>query len=106
MENIYYVMGIISAPEGEAGKLAKMLVREKLAACAQVTEPITSTYWWDGKVEEAAEVLIYIKTETGRVRAIKEFLKAHHSYDVPEFIIVPIMEGNPAYLKWISEVIH
>ena len=106
MENIYYVMGIISAPEEEANQLAKSLVQKKLAACAQVSTPVTSTYWWDGKVEETTEALIYIKTETGRVHAIKEFLKTHHSYDVPEFIVVPIMEGNPAYLKWVSEVVH
>jgi len=102
MEHVSYVMGIISAPPEEGAKLAEALVEEKLAACVQVSSPVTSVYRWEGKIEHSQEVLLFVKTETGRIRSIKEFLLKEHPYEVPEFITLPITDGLPRYLKWID----
>jgi periplasmic divalent cation tolerance protein len=103
MENVYYIMGTISAPVKEGKELARKLVERKLAACVQVTPPVTSVYRWEGKVEEEEEVLRFVKTEEQKIHEISNFLKDHHPYDVPEFIAVPITGGNPAYLNWVRE---
>jgi periplasmic divalent cation tolerance protein len=77
-------------------------VEEGLAACAQVAGPITSTYRWEGRVETAEEWYCHLKTSAellpdamGRVRAL-------HPYDVPEIIALPILGGDPDYLRWVG----
>jgi periplasmic divalent cation tolerance protein len=85
-----------------AAALARSAVEARVAACAQVVGPITSTYWWAGQVDSAQEWLILFKTPNDRVDALQEHLLRHHSYDVPEVIRTPITGGNPAYLTWLS----
>ncbi len=86
----------------EAEKLADGLVGEKLAACAQML-PIKSVYRWKGAVEKSDEVLLIIKTRKEFVEKVIEWLKKHHSYEVPEAVAVDIAGGLDAYLKWIEE---
>jgi len=105
MENIYHVMGIAAAPTEKAQSLADGLVENRLAACVQVIPSIKSTYWWKGKIEHEEESLLLIKTEQSKTRGIRDFLKKHHPYEVPEFIILPVTDGNPSFLGWISESI-
>ena len=100
-----YLMAIISAPADIAGKLAGELVSRKLAACAQVTGKVESFYWWEGTMHREPEVLIYLKTKAALVPGIRELLKEHHPYEVPEFITLPILGGNPAYLSWLAETL-
>ena len=101
MENINFILGIISAPP-EAGKnLAEAMVTENLAACVQISSPVTSIYRWEGNIEESQEVLLYLKTVAGKTHQIREFLQKKHPYDVPEFITIPVIDGLPKYLKWI-----
>ncbi len=87
-----------------ADEIAGTLVRERLAACAQVTGPVESTYWWKGKVETSKEWLILIKTSASKLNSLIERLKEIHPYDVPEIIAHEIVSGNPEYLGWIKEV--
>jgi periplasmic divalent cation tolerance protein len=88
--------------EEEARRLAELAVASRLAACGQVLSPITSVYWWQGKVENAQEWMVLLKTTGNRLEELVERLRAEHSYDTPEIAAVPIVSGNPAYLDWIA----
>jgi len=95
-------MAVISAPSDKAEGIARAIVEGKLAACAQLTAEVASLYWWEGKVESDRERLLLLKTERRMVKAIAELLGEIHPYEVPELIFLPISEGNPDYLAWIS----
>ena len=85
----------------EADRLARLLVEQRLAACVQLL-PIDSVYRWKGAVETAAEMLLLAKTRAGLAEAAIAALKAAHSYDTPEIIVLPVTAGLPAYLDWIE----
>lgn len=86
-----------------ADRLAALLVEARLAACAQVSGPVTSTYRWQGRVEHAVEWLCSLKTTLARLPALEARIRAEHPYRVPEIVAVPIAAGHPAYLKWIED---
>ncbi|MGD0403242.1 MAG: divalent-cation tolerance protein CutA [Candidatus Acidiferrales bacterium] len=87
----------------EARKIARAVVEQRLAACANlVTTPVQSVYRWKGKVESAKEFLLIIKTTQSRFAKLEAAIKRLHSYDVPEIIALPIAAGAAAYLIWIS----
>ncbi len=79
------------------------MVERRLAACAQVVGPITSTYRWEGKVEEAEEWLVLLKTTADLFDELAAGVREVHSYDVPEIIAVPVQEGSADYLAWITQ---
>jgi Uncharacterized protein involved in tolerance to divalent cations len=85
-----------------ADGLARSAVEARVAACAQVVGPITSTYWWEGKIETAEEWQVVFKTTVERYAALEENIRTHHSYDVPEILCTPVTAGNPAYLEWVT----
>jgi periplasmic divalent cation tolerance protein len=89
--------------QAAAERLAAALVTERLAACAQVTCPVSSTYWWQNSIEHAAECYCHLKTTTARLPALQNRIRELHPYEVPEIIAVPIVAGNPDYLRWIEE---
>jgi periplasmic divalent cation tolerance protein len=86
-----------------ADMIAARLVDERLAACAQVLGPLASTYRWQGRVETAEEWYCHLKTSAERLPALQVRLRGLHPYDVPEIIALPILAGNPDYLRWIEE---
>jgi periplasmic divalent cation tolerance protein len=88
---------------GEAMELATAAVEARLAACAQVSGPIASTYWWEGELERAEEWLVLLKLPASRYEELAEFLTQRHSYDEPEIVAVPIVAGAEGYLSWIEE---
>jgi periplasmic divalent cation tolerance protein len=85
-----------------ADRVAWALVEEGWAACAQVAGPIESTYRWEGRVERAGEWYCHLKTTRGAVAGLRARLRELHPYDTPEIIAVPIVDGDPAYLRWIE----
>jgi periplasmic divalent cation tolerance protein len=88
----------------EARKIAGKVVRKRLAACANIVlGPIQSIYRWKGKVQSAREVLMMLKTTDKRLADLEKAVKQLHSYDVPEFIALPITAGSREYLAWVSE---
>jgi periplasmic divalent cation tolerance protein len=88
----------------EARKIARALVERRLAACVnEIGAPLTSVYRWKGKVETAKEFLLVVKTTKKRFAALREAIGELHSYEVPEIIALPIVEGSRDYLDWISE---
>ena len=87
--------------QASAAKLAAVLIEQRLAACVNVQAPCTSVYRWQGKVETATEVPIFIKTTRERYPALEAAIRAHHPYELPEIIAVPLVAGLPAYLEWV-----
>ncbi|MBN2297006.1 MAG: divalent-cation tolerance protein CutA [Deltaproteobacteria bacterium] len=99
-----YCMILTTCPNiKEADELATKMIEQKLAACIQITA-ITSYYKWEGSTNKDAEHLMLIKTRSELYPGIEEYIKEHHSYEVPEIIRVPVQNGLPAYLNWIDEV--
>ena len=87
----------------EAVELARAAVELRLAACAQVSGPLASTYWWGDSVERAEEWLLTLKLPAAGYPAVAEFLTRRHSYDEPEIVALPIIAGSEPYLSWIEE---
>ena len=86
----------------EAERIATALVDERLAACVNLVEPLTSIYRWQGAVERATEVLLVVKTRRARAAALVARLRALHSYEVPEAIVLPVVAGAAPYLRWVT----
>lgn len=86
----------------EAKRIAHRLVEKRLAACVNILPHLTSVYHWQGKVDESAEWLIIIKSNRTLFPQIKTELGQMHSYEVPEIVALPIVEGSPAYLGWMD----
>lgn len=89
----------------EAEKIADALVERRLAACANIVGPIHSVYRWQGKVENAAEHLLIIKTTATLFDAVAKTIRELHSYELPECIQLPIENGSEEYLEWIGSSI-
>jgi periplasmic divalent cation tolerance protein len=87
----------------EALKVGQAVVEATLAACANVIDGMDSIYWWEGKMETAIEAILILKSRSGLLDALTEMVKAHHSYSVPCVVALPILGGNPDYLKWMRE---
>jgi periplasmic divalent cation tolerance protein len=85
-----------------AQKFARELVTKKLAACVNILPAMTSVYAWQGEIETAQEHLLIIKAQANHYSAIENWLKSNHPYEVPEIIALPITQGFPDYLNWIS----
>ncbi len=87
-----------------ARKIARGVVQKRLAACVNVVRsPVESFYTWKGKLESAREHLLIMKTTTSRLSPLEREVRRLHTYDVPEFIALPITEGSPDYLSWLNE---
>lgn len=95
---------LVTAPDLKtARKLAAVALQAKQVACANLVPKLESHYWWQGKLERSAEVLILFKTTTAKLKALEQTILANHPYDTPEFITLPITAGNERYLTWITE---
>jgi len=86
-----------------ARRIARQLVTENFAACANIVPAIESIYRWQGKIEQGNETLVLFKTATVRYSAFQEKLKSLHPYDVPEIIACPIDKASPEYLGWVID---
>jgi len=87
----------------DAERISKAIVENRLAACAQVSGPISSFYWWNDNMEETEEWRIIIKTTMDIYPRLEQALKNFHPYEVPEIIAVPITAGNSDFLEWIKK---
>jgi periplasmic divalent cation tolerance protein len=87
----------------QAEKIARHLVESKLAACVQITGPITSIYRWKGKMENSQEWLCLIKTREDFFDKVEAAIKKLHPYETPEIVAVPIVKGSREYLNWIDD---
>jgi periplasmic divalent cation tolerance protein len=96
------ILVLTTAPEEEAETIARTLVEERLAACANVHAPMTSLYWWKGKVERETELQVVIKTTRDRLESLAARLSELHPYELPELLVVPISWGAEPYLEWVN----
>ena len=89
--------------EEEAQKIARHLVENRMAACVKVVPQILSVYRWQGKVEEAREWLLFIKTTAHGFEKVRDAIAALHSYELPECVCLSIEDGSLNYLQWIAD---
>ena len=101
MEAIVVMITAGSAEEAE--RVGGALLEARLVACVNALADVRSDYWWQGRREQAREVLLVAKTRRSLFPQVLEVVRAHHSYEVFEAVALPIVEGNPDYLKWIEE---
>lgn len=87
----------------EARKIMEALLRKKLSACVKMSA-VSSSHWWNGKVERSGEVSVSAITTKANVDRVMAEIKKIHSYDVPEIIVTPITKGDKRYLRWVDEV--
>jgi|SRR5579884_111756 periplasmic divalent cation tolerance protein len=103
MTNVLVV--VVTCPtKALARRIAHALVKQRLAACVNIVSgPVQSVYRWEGKTEQAREVLLIIKTVRSQWKALLNHIQRLHSYQVPEILAVPVSDGLPAYLRWVRE---
>ena len=95
-------VALITGPDPDVvGELVRTLVAERLIACGNVVEGVTSIYRWQGVVEEATECLGVLKTTADRIPAVERRLADLHPYDVPELVVLSVEGGSPDYLAWV-----
>ena len=99
-----YVIVLTTIPaDADAGAFARTLVDERLAACVNLYPIMESIYRWEGRVERESERQVVIKTARERVVALWDRVREMHPYEVPEFVVLPIVDGNDAYLRWMGD---
>ena len=86
-----------------ASTLSRLTVESGLAACAQVSGPVESIYRWQGAVESAKEWRLVLKTRSVLLPKLEALVIAHHPYDTPQFLVLPILGGSAKYLAWMGE---
>jgi len=100
---VEYVQVItVAGNKEEAEKISHAVVEKRLAGCAQVLGPITSTYWWKGKIEKAEEWVCLMKSRTDLYQELESTIRQVHSYEVPEILVMPIAKGSKGYLDWLE----
>ena len=103
---MYIVIFVTCGNKEEAKKIAAALIDKRLAACVNIMDGVESFFWWQGKVDEAKEALLMIKTKKAKFAKIVKLVKSIHSYEVPEIIALPVVCGYAPYLGWINECIR
>jgi periplasmic divalent cation tolerance protein len=99
-----YLVVLVTAPSVTiARRLVRLVLQARLAACGNLIPRLESHYWWQGKLEKSAEVLILFKTTTARLEQLEQLILARHPYETPEIVAVPLAKGTQAYLNWIDE---
>jgi periplasmic divalent cation tolerance protein len=86
-----------------ANLLARTAIEARAAACAQVVGPIASTYRWHGELTTDQEWQVQFKTTVDALDRLRDLVTAHHPYDLPEIVAVPVLGGSAAYLRWVTD---
>jgi periplasmic divalent cation tolerance protein len=102
MATAYRVVLAAVPTGGKAQSMADSLVESRLAACVNVVPGVVSIYRWKGRVHRDEESLLVIKTTVARFKALERWLKAHHPYETPEIVSLPVAGGSKEYLSWLS----
>lgn len=98
-----FILVLTTVPDETKGlEMARRLVEERLAACVTVSAACQSLYWWEGKITQDSEYLLYIKTKASLYPRLERRIKELHPYRVPEIIALPIHRGSSDYLRWVE----
>jgi periplasmic divalent cation tolerance protein len=95
------VVTVVGSKE-DAEKISALVVEKRLAACSQVLGPITSTYWWKGKVERAEEWMCLMKSRDDAYQDLESTIRQNHPYETPEILAFRVAHGNRRYLEWLG----
>ena len=99
-----YIVVLVTAPKlTVARKLARGILKNRLAACANLISGVESHYWWEGKICRDVEMLMVVKTSRAKLKVLEEFVLAEHPNDTPEIVVLPIDSGSRRFLKWVGE---
>ncbi|XP_065085006.1 protein CutA homolog [Ochlerotatus camptorhynchus] len=102
---LHSITYVTTPNESSALELSRKMIERKLAAGVNIVPGMVAIYEWEGKIKEHQEILMMIKTRSSRVDELCEFVRENHPYSVAEIVSVPIENGNPAYLTWLSKAV-
>ena len=102
-QSAYVVIFITTADDEEAQLISRVLLEQRKAACISIVPRVSSLFWWQGKILQAEESLLVVKTRAKLLDEIIKLVKEIHSSDVPEIIALPIVGGSQDYLEWVGE---
>jgi periplasmic divalent cation tolerance protein len=101
-----FAIVLVTAPDVETARLlARAALEARLAACANLIAQVESHYWWQGKIESGAEILLLFKTAQGSLAGLEQLILEKHPYDTPEFLVLEPVAGNEKYLEWLSRMV-
>jgi periplasmic divalent cation tolerance protein len=98
----YLIVLMTASNREEAVKIVHTLLEEKLIACGNIVDSVSSLFWWKGKIEEEKEVLVIMKSNEKLFKKLSKRVMELHSYDVPEILALPIVDGSSSYLEWLK----
>jgi len=98
------IVVLVTIPEDKAKSLAELLLKAKVCACVNIIPAVRSYFWWEGKIDQANEAILMIKTRDELFLKVKKVVKDNHPYTVPEIIAVKISKINSEYLGWLESV--
>jgi periplasmic divalent cation tolerance protein len=105
MTTDFIIVLVTTKDKVEADKISQTLLQEKLIACANIISPVSSCFLWQGKIDRAEECLVVMKTHKDLFTELVVCVKALHSYEVPEVLAMPVVDGSGEYLAWMRRVI-
>jgi periplasmic divalent cation tolerance protein len=98
-----FAIVLVTVPNLKTARaLARSVLSARLVACANLVPKLESHYWWRGKIESGAEVLMILKTRKSKLVALEKLILAGHPYDTPEFLVLPLNAGSKKYLDWLA----
>ena len=104
--NGFIIIYVTTSSKEEAEKIAQTLLEEHLIACANIVGPVSSHFHWNGKVDSQEEFLMILKSHADLFASLEGRVRGLHSYEVPEVIAVPIVDGSKGYLDWMSGALN
>ena len=106
MDNNFIIILVVTKDRQEAEKISLALLNEHLIACGNIIDSVTSLFNWSGKIEKSEECLVFMKSHVNLFAQVAERVKSLHSYEVPEVLALPIVDGSRAYLDWMFGVLQ
>ncbi len=105
MKNSYIVILVTAKDKAQAEKITQTLLDNHLIACGNIINSVSSSFYWLGKIDHAEECLIVMKSRIDLFEEVVEHVRGMHSYEVPEVLALPIVEGSKAYFDWMNMVL-
>ena len=102
----YQIVFMTAPNREEAVKIVRTLLEEKLIACGNIVDSVSSFFWWKGKIEEEKEILVIMKSNEKLFKKLSKRVTELHSYDVPEILALPIVDGSQSYLDWLKSCLE
>lgn len=102
----HVVVMVTADSEEQAKRICDILLERKVIACANIVRGVESFFWWKGKVDHSRELLLLMKSRSELLDEIVRLVRENHSYDVPEVVALPLVGGNPEYLRWIDDSVE